>query len=349
MFIIGDETCLHLSVHSCPRLAPAVVRDSVRLGKPLPFRPLFLRSRALEALRLVSALPLLDLAQPLAALDAQLSPLLTDSSSHVVCESVLCPLYAPARARRIPVVSTDFLHACLREGMVVDASPYLLRPFTGLVITVTGLSQVTRRKLEGIILELGGVYSPDLRRTSTHLIAETAGGVKYRYAMAWQVSVVRLAWLFACSNAQECLSAEQFALTEDQPEDDDSSFWLSEPFRRRKTAPSPRFPLPLNLMNGGSVTVVAKASSGSSTNSVPAGALKRRLGPDGQFGSSSQGPMMKLLKSRSSASAELGSDLESAAGSQLHHVLDLPLSVKNEAVAMVEQIDAILAMIPKYQ
>lgn len=76
---------------------------------------------------------------------------------------------------------------------------FILKPLEGLVICATGFDSDERDHLQIMCNTLGAEFSLDLTKMCTHLIAKTASGTKYEYALKWNVPVVQKSWLDACS------------------------------------------------------------------------------------------------------------------------------------------------------
>jgi hypothetical protein len=62
------------------------------------------------------------------------------------------------------------------------------------IVTVTGLSQATRKTIAALIESHGGVFSPDLRKSSTVLIAgpDATSSNKYKYSLLWGIPGTRV-------------------------------------------------------------------------------------------------------------------------------------------------------------
>lgn len=45
---------------------------------------------------------------------------------------------------------------------------------------------------------MGGVYSPDLTKTCTHLVAKSSEGRKFEFAAKWGLQIVTADWIYAC-------------------------------------------------------------------------------------------------------------------------------------------------------
>ena len=254
-------------------LAPAAVRDSVKMEKSLPESGAgqCVRNRFLEGMRLsvpesLSPLHKASIIAMNGVICVSPSVGVATDATHLICDSVLSPTYQAACARGIPIVMSSFIDACEAAAtatgpiaIMLNLDLFSLRPLTGCLITVTGLAQATRKKLETIIVAQGGEYIPDLKRSSTHLIAETASGVKHRYALAWGIPVVRMSWIFECVNQRKCVPTQQFALDADK--DNDQAFWLGEA------------PKKANALSNTSIRSRKRRSESSSSVSGPTPAL----------------------------------------------------------------------------
>ena len=65
----------------------------------------------------------------------------------------------------------------------------------GLKVCITGFDDLSfRAQLQRNVVENGGLYTRDLTKDVTHLIAAKPEGKKYEYGMQWQKQVVSLKW-----------------------------------------------------------------------------------------------------------------------------------------------------------
>lgn len=174
-----------------------------------------------------------EVARLVHAMNGQVTSL--SDCTHVVCDNVLCDLYEEAVCRKLVVVHPSWVHACMMYVRVVDIESHILPPFSGLQICVTGLAMSTRKKLQQIVESHGGVHSPELKKSSTHLIAESPSGIKYRYALAWGIPVVTLNWIFECVNKKVCLPVQDFALSDRRDDNASSVSFKYEPSRRKRS------------------------------------------------------------------------------------------------------------------
>ena len=87
---------------------------------------------------------------------------------------------------------------------------FVLQPLTELVICVTGLDIGERERISQLVQQNGGIYSPDLTKTCTHLIASSKEGTKYQYAMRWNIKIIKKQWIFECVDKKMCVEEEPF-------------------------------------------------------------------------------------------------------------------------------------------
>ncbi len=67
--------------------------------------------------------------------------------------------------------------------------------FTNLLFLI--IEQDERKAIEELVVQMGGVYSPDLTKTCTHLIAKTNQGRKFEFAAKWGLHIVTMDWVHA--------------------------------------------------------------------------------------------------------------------------------------------------------
>ena len=66
-----------------------------------------------------------------------------------------------------------------------------------------------------LVKEAGGIYTPDLTRDCTHLIALKPEGKKHEYAKTWDLKIVNENWLYESVKANVCLDESYYALEKD--------------------------------------------------------------------------------------------------------------------------------------
>ena len=121
--------------------------------------------------------------------------------------------YHFAVQQKLPVVHPEWLLASARSGSLQPEAPYLLPPFHGLRIVVTGpgFNGQVREHLSEVISELGGTLAGNLTADCTHLVAESVRGEKFlaccsRDTGLSHVRIVSCAWLEACMRTGVCVS-----------------------------------------------------------------------------------------------------------------------------------------------
>jgi DNA replication regulator DPB11 len=85
---------------------------------------------------------------------------------------------------------------------------------TGLRISSTNLESEMRSEVEKQIIQHGGIYTPDLTKENTHLIAGFASGRKYDAVRIWNsgIKVVGIEWLQGCVKRGAAVGEEYYAL-----------------------------------------------------------------------------------------------------------------------------------------
>uniref|UniRef100_A0A7N0U887 BRCT domain-containing protein n=2 Tax=Kalanchoe fedtschenkoi TaxID=63787 RepID=A0A7N0U887_KALFE len=92
-------------------------------------------------------------------------------------------------------------------------------PFAGLVICVTGLSKETRKQVKDATQKLGGVYSPNLHPHCTHLVLQSAVGLKLgvllkHASMARDIYLVTIGWFVDSVRRKVRLSEELYSISQ---------------------------------------------------------------------------------------------------------------------------------------
>ncbi|KAF1815317.1 hypothetical protein P152DRAFT_382075, partial [Eremomyces bilateralis CBS 781.70] len=137
---------------------------------------------------------------------------LRNDVTHLIVGNTDTPKYKYVARERpdVKVLLSSFILACRdhwREGdeqapsKVAEWVAQLEREhrvpvFHGLRISVTGFEDLqVRQTINRAIRDNGALYSGDLTREVTHLIAKEPQGKKYEFAMQWGIKVVALEWL----------------------------------------------------------------------------------------------------------------------------------------------------------
>ncbi|KAI9003880.1 hypothetical protein DFJ74DRAFT_774576 [Hyaloraphidium curvatum] len=110
------------------------------------------------------------------------------------------------------VATAYWLQSCVDDERLYSPNDHVLfRPsahrlplecFAGLVMCVSGYVDGTEREVLGrLVTDLGGKWSEQLSRRTTHLVFNTAAGersAKYEKALEWGATAVSAEWLYAC-------------------------------------------------------------------------------------------------------------------------------------------------------
>jgi hypothetical protein len=146
---------------------------------------------------------------------------ITGSTQLLLAGKVGSVKYQIAVNRNIPILDPTWILKCWDTQTLVDYRNYILPPFAGLLICVTGLSSSTRDEIQRLTKAYGGDYTPNLSRKVTHLIAEKPTGIKYRYALEWGIFCVSMEWFFDSINFQVCADERHYFLPLDEETKDD--------------------------------------------------------------------------------------------------------------------------------
>lgn len=117
------------------------------------------------------------------------------SCDYLISKNANSRKYRLASNLGIFVLHPNWLRECLRKQTLVKVPNYILPPFSGCVVAVTGLGSV-RDVVEGIITIYGGQFSSTLTSNCTHLIANNLTSSKCHNAKRWKIPIVGFNWLF---------------------------------------------------------------------------------------------------------------------------------------------------------
>lgn len=98
------------------------------------------------------------------------SELQTDTN-YLIATDTQSGKYQSAVKKRILVLHPSWLHACWKARCFIDTPNFVLKPFSGCTISVTGLGTGMRNMIQHLVNIYGGKFSPNLNRQCTHLIA----------------------------------------------------------------------------------------------------------------------------------------------------------------------------------
>ncbi|KDO32954.1 hypothetical protein SPRG_02647 [Saprolegnia parasitica CBS 223.65] len=136
--------------------------------------------------------------------------------THLLAKTVGSDKYKAAIAAGMVVVKPDWLVECSRAGSIVPTAAHELGILEGLCICTTGLYMEDREMVEQLCDEHRAVYQTDLIfGTTSHLLAEQAGGAKYDAAIAHGIPVVTLQWMAACVEAKALVDEDNYRVLAD--------------------------------------------------------------------------------------------------------------------------------------
>ena len=83
------------------------------------------------------------------------------------------------------------------------------------MISVTGIDFEKRETVQKVVERNGGVYEKNLvQGRTTHLIAASTEGRKYKHAVDWGLPVVSETWISDCVERGVCLSTRRYDVKE---------------------------------------------------------------------------------------------------------------------------------------
>ncbi|KAL3651876.1 hypothetical protein CASFOL_004878 [Castilleja foliolosa] len=120
-------------------------------------------------------------------------------------------------------VTTHWIHSCLEDGCLLDASSHILYsplpcqiPLPGFEryrICVSRYEQKERQLLRNLCYVLGIKFIEKLTKKVTHLLCKFADGDKYEAACRWGIHVVTAEWIYECTTqvvANKVVDLERF-------------------------------------------------------------------------------------------------------------------------------------------
>jgi hypothetical protein len=116
----------------------------------------------------------------------------TTAVTHLISSTSLSDKYKCAVKLSIPVVSVDWVY----QNEIKECDSFLLPPFSGAKICVTGYNEEKRNEIKEICTKHGASYSNDLTRDCTHLVALNNSSVKFKFALKWGLFIINEKWVF---------------------------------------------------------------------------------------------------------------------------------------------------------
>jgi hypothetical protein len=190
------------------------IYDSIERNKPLPKseNPVF--SRALEGIKITCSKNIQKQKITLLVqyMNGIYQPELEDDTNYLIATETSSNKYQRAVKKGVLVIHPSWLLSCWQERSFVDTPNYVLKPFAGCIISVTGLGTGMRNMIQQLVHIFGGSFSPNLNKRCTHLIANSPAGVKYRYARSWGIPIITVEWLFDSLKMNVCANPDNYRL-----------------------------------------------------------------------------------------------------------------------------------------
>lgn len=140
---------------------------------------------------------------------------ITDLVNYVISDSCDFAQYTQAKESKIPVVSTGWVHMCVKCENLLPPLPFSISQ-DGLFDSVTAcLSQipvVDRDPLLAMLVYYNGKYQINLNANCTHLVCGKPAGRKYEYAVKHQIKVVTPEWISDSISSNLLLPENEYEL-----------------------------------------------------------------------------------------------------------------------------------------
>ncbi|KAH6568608.1 hypothetical protein BASA60_008564 [Batrachochytrium salamandrivorans] len=131
-------------------------------------------------------------------LGGQFTGCFTTHVTHLISSSTSTEKYRVALDLGVPIISPPWV-SCLESSDDIEPfENYLLPPFKGILVCVSGFPTEVRHEIEQRVMELGGAFTLVLSKDCTHLICISPSGRKYEFAREWQLEIVSTEWLNEC-------------------------------------------------------------------------------------------------------------------------------------------------------
>ncbi|ETN10560.1 hypothetical protein PPTG_10671 [Phytophthora nicotianae INRA-310] len=136
-----------------------------------------------------------------------------NTSTHLIADVVGSLKHRVAAAHELPVASPHWVFESFRAQKLLNVNDFGLRLLEGMGICTAGLSMEEKEAVAQQAAANGAQYDGRLELGFTSiLIAKHPQGAKYEAAVANDIPVVHLGWLYACIERNMLVEEEEFAL-----------------------------------------------------------------------------------------------------------------------------------------
>ncbi|CAH0475151.1 unnamed protein product [Peronospora belbahrii] len=143
------------------------------------------------------------------------------TTTHLIATSVGSLKHRAAVAHELFVVLPRWVFECFRAQKLLDAQDFCLKLLEGICLCTSGLTVEEKETVAQLATTHGAQYDGRLELGFTSvLIAQHPEGAKYDAAVANDIPVVHLGWLYACLERKMLVEEEEFVL---RPEAEDPS------------------------------------------------------------------------------------------------------------------------------
>jgi hypothetical protein len=189
------------------------IYDSIKDNKPLPEIKYPLYARFMEGITVCKCSEVEDeVGMFVRYMGGTLTDTTDETTHYLIAKKVGSIQYLLAQQHHVPIILPDWINSCWAKQCLLPHKEYILPPFAGCVISVTGLTASTRNEIQRLAKAYGGEYTPNLTKRCTHLLSKVPQGIKYRYALEWGIHCVSIHWFFDSINLQVCADETRYFL-----------------------------------------------------------------------------------------------------------------------------------------
>jgi hypothetical protein len=187
------------------------IYDSIKDNKPLPEIKYPLYARFMEGMNICKCSEVQeDVGMLVRYMGGNITDTIDENTHYLIAKKVGSIQYLLAQQHSIPIILPEWIHSCWAKQTLLPHKDFILPPFAGCVISVTGLTASTRNEIQRLAKAYGGEYTPNLTKRCTHLLSKVPQGIKYRYALEWGIHCVSIHWFFDSINLQVCADETRY-------------------------------------------------------------------------------------------------------------------------------------------
>ncbi|KAL7999076.1 putative BRCT domain-containing protein [Plasmopara halstedii] len=135
------------------------------------------------------------------------------TTTHLIAKAVGSLKYRVAVSNSLRIASPRWVFESFRAQKLLNVQSFKLQLLEGLRVCTTGLTVEEKESVSRLVTTNGGQYDDILETGMTNiLIARHPEGAKYNAAVATNIPIVHLGWLYACLERQLFVQEDEFTL-----------------------------------------------------------------------------------------------------------------------------------------